>query len=108
MDGQADMGSCGVEASGWDAGANFFVEKTALGVSANGEEIRLRRSLPEGALVFLRLLHTGGDNFPIAYRVTQVDERGPDGRSCVRISPLRRRETRNEEFARWEKSIQVA
>jgi len=110
MDAQLHMlSSCGVEASGWDAAENFFVENTALRWwGEDNEEVQLRCSLQEGAVVFLRRLQTGGDNFPIAYRATRIDERTTDGKSRVHLEPLRRRDTHKEQFARWKDSMRVA
>jgi hypothetical protein len=110
MDGQSEMlSSCGVEASGWDAADNFFVEKTALRWSGDDSgEVHLRCSLQPRAVIFLRRLHPGGDSFPIAYRAVRIERRNPNGKSRVLLSPLRRRETHKEEFARWQNSIRVA
>jgi hypothetical protein len=109
MDGQDVLSSCGVEASGWDATDNFFVEKTALKWSDdNNEEVQLGCSLQQGAVIFLRMLHSGAHTFPIAYRAVQIEQRSPDGKSRVHLSPLRRRETHKEEFARWQNSVRVA
>jgi hypothetical protein len=110
MDGQSEMlSSCGVEASGWDAADNFFVEKTALRWSGDDSgEVHLRCSLQPRAVIFLRRLHPGGDSFPIAYRAVRIEQRNSDGKSRVLLSALRRRETHKEEFARWQNSIRVA
>jgi hypothetical protein len=110
MDPQLNMlSSCGVEASGWDAAENFFVENTALHWwGRDNEEIELHCSLQEGAVVFLRRLQTGGDTFPMAYRAMRVEERTADGKARVHLEPLRRRETHKEQFARWTDSMQVA
>jgi hypothetical protein len=110
MDGEnGSLRSWGVEASGWDAAENFFVEKTSLRWRDNeDEEVQLRSSLEQGAVVFLRLLESGGNDFPIAYRATQIDQPSGDGRSRVRLAPLRRRDTHQEEFERWSRSMRVA
>jgi hypothetical protein len=112
MDAHLEMlSNCGVEVSGWDAAENFFVERTALHWRGDTKkEIRLRSSLHEGAIVFLRLLHPrpGRDNFPVAYRATRVEPPNGDGKSHIQLSPLRRRDTHKEEFARWTHSIRVA
>jgi hypothetical protein len=60
-----------VEVSGWDLEENFFVEKTELLWSEPaGKHIRLRRDIPQGTLIFLRLLDPFGLQrpSPVAYR----------------------------------------
>lgn len=100
--------TCEVEASGWDIRGTFFVERTVLSCGNGKEEIPLRCPLDKSAVVFLRLLHTGMDNPPIAYRVTRIEPPNPDGKSRVLLVPLRRRETHQEEFARWLESTLTA
>lgn len=103
------LSSCGVEASGWDMAGGFFVEHTALRWMGNDdEEIHLRSPVEEGAVVFLRLLHPGHDTAPIAYRASRVGPRDPEGKSCIHLLPLRRRETHREELSRWIEQMRVA
>jgi hypothetical protein len=48
-----------VEVSGWDARQNFFLAKTDLHWREdNGKEIALPREVPDGAVLFVRLLHS--------------------------------------------------
>lgn len=110
MDAQREiLSSCGVEASGWDMAGGFFVEKTALQWMGNDEEeIHLRSPMDPGGVVFLRLLHPGQDSAPIAYRVARVGPRNTEGKSCIHLLPLRRRETHKEELARWIEQMRVA
>ena len=110
MDYQRDsLSSCGVEASGWDAAENFFVERTALEWEGDdNEEVELHSPLQPGSVIFLRLLHSGSESFPIAYRATQIEQGNSEGKSRVRLSPLRRLETHKEGFARWQNSTRVA
>ncbi len=100
--------TCEVEASGWDIRGTFFVERTVLCWGNGKEEIQLRCPLDKSAVVFLRLLHASRDNPPIAYRVTRIEYPNPDGKSRVHLMPLRRRETHQEEFARWLESTLTA
>lgn len=103
------LSSCGVEASGWDMAGGFFVEKTTLErIGNDDEEIHLRSPLEQGAVIFLRLLHPGHDGAPIAYRASRVGPRDPEGKSCIHLLPLRRRETHKEELARWIEQMRVA
>lgn len=96
------LSTCGVEASGWDVGGNFFVERTVLQWSGGDEEeIELRSSLADGDVVFLRLLQGGPDNPPIAYRAARIHPPHADGKSRVLLAPLRRRQTHHQELARW-------
>jgi hypothetical protein len=110
MDAQSEiLGRCGVEASGWDSAGSFFVEWTALQWLGNDDEqIHLRSPLERGAVVFLRLLHAGQYNVPIAYRAARVGPRDADGKSRVRLLPLRPRETHKQELARWIEQMRVA
>jgi hypothetical protein len=48
-----------VEVSGWDEEEMFFVEKSQIAWDEfAGKHISLRRMLPEGAIVFVRTLHS--------------------------------------------------
>lgn len=61
-----------VEVSGWDENDVFFVEKSDLAWDDfAGKHISLRRMLPEGAIVFLRMLQPTAlrPPSPAAYRV---------------------------------------
>ncbi|HTU36119.1 MAG TPA: hypothetical protein VMF66_20135 [Candidatus Acidoferrum sp.] len=103
------LSSCGVEASGWDIAGVFFVETTSLQWMGNDdEEVHLRSPLEQGAVIFLRLLHPRQDTTPIAYRAARVGPRNTEGKSCVHLLPLRRRETHKEELARWIEQLRVA
>ena len=80
-----------VEVSGWDASENFFVEKTLLHWGEHGDkDIRLRSSLREGCVVFVRVLQrfSNTEAIPVAYQVANVS--GPDGEGCtmVRLAQL--------------------
>ena len=46
-----------IEISGWGLDNSFFAERTDLRWTAEGEkQVQLHRALPEGAIVFVRLL----------------------------------------------------
>jgi len=59
-----------VEVSGWDVSEGFFVEKCELEWNEQeGKHVLLRRMLPEGAHVFVRLLQSLSTerSYPVAY-----------------------------------------
>jgi hypothetical protein len=61
-----------VEVSGWDEQELFFVEKSHLSWDEfAGNHVSLRRMLPDGALVFVRILQPTAirPSPPIAYKV---------------------------------------
>lgn len=72
-----DPGTAGIdrhriEVSGWDRNESFFVEKTNLLLSGSQDKrVRLRHSLRESAVIFVRVLHTTrpSDVCPVAYQV---------------------------------------
>ena len=71
-----------VEVSGWDVSRLFFVEKSELTWDEEtGKHILLRHALPEGAMIFLRLLQPALDDraFPVAYEA-KLEGYAPDGR----------------------------
>ena len=83
-----------VEASGWDASENFFVEKTALDWCHDGsKKVSLRSSIREGAVVFIRLNQARNANpvFPIAYQAEKVSPRDSRGFCHVSLVQLRPR-----------------
>jgi hypothetical protein len=60
-----------VEVSGWDSSYTFFVEKSELEWDeVLGKQVRLRRALSNGAMIFVRLMEpTAADcSSPVAYR----------------------------------------
>jgi len=65
-----------IEISGWGLDNSFFAERTDLFWTPGGEKkVRLHRSLPEGAIVFIRLLTSGPSSgtIPVAYQVRSVE-----------------------------------
>ena len=83
-----------VEASGWDATENFFVENASLTWGSDEmEEIRLRCSLKEGSIVFVRLLRPlateDTNTIPIPYQVIRVMPRDVNGHARIQLRQLR-------------------
>jgi hypothetical protein len=80
-----------VEVSGWDTSENFFVEHCSLECLADGQkQIRLRHSLEEGTMVFVRVAHVleTQTTHPVPCLVTHVDA-GRDGRvQSANLKPL--------------------
>jgi hypothetical protein len=61
-----------VEVSGWDEEEMFFVEKSQIGWDEfAGKHVTLHHMLPEGAIVFVRMLQplSARQTSPMAYRV---------------------------------------
>jgi hypothetical protein len=88
-----------VEISGWDAGENFFVEKTVLDWPSDEiKQVLLRSPLREGSVIFMRLLQplNDGHNFPLAYQAVQVAPRDLHGQVRVRLAQLHPRATHRE------------
>ncbi len=83
-----------IEISGWGLDNSFFAERTDLLWTADGEkEVQLHRALPEGAVVFVRLLAseplTG--TVPVAYQVREVVPMDCNGRCQMRLAQMRPR-----------------
>jgi hypothetical protein len=82
-----------VEVSGWDEEEMFFVEKSHLSWDEfAGKHISLRHMLPEGAIVFLRMLQptTMRQSPPMAYKVEFIGC-DPDGLHQFRLSSVQPR-----------------
>jgi hypothetical protein len=90
-----------IEVSGWGLDNSFFAERTDLLWTADGEKrVQLHRALPEGAIVFIRLLAsepTSG-TVPVAYRVEGVVPMDCSGRCQMKLMQLRPRS--KESFTR--------
>lgn len=83
--------SCCVEASGWDAAENFFVEIATLQLGHDeSKQITLQATVGEGSVIFVRLLHqvANANTIPLAYRVSKVVSRDPKGRTTVGLAQL--------------------
>ncbi len=64
-----------VEASGWDSGHSFFVEKSELQWNEEtGKYLTLTHSLSPGSMIFLRLLQPTSPerSLPVAYHVHPI------------------------------------
>ena len=80
-----------IEVSGWGLDNGFFLERTDLLWTNNGEkQLQLHRALPEGAIVFVRLLNTESSrgSVPVAYRVTRVASMDCNGRCQMGLAQL--------------------
>lgn len=80
-----------IEVSGWGLDNAFFVEKTDLLWSQSGEkQVLLHRALPEGAVVFVRLLGPESmiGSVPVAYQVESVRPMDCTGVCEVRLIPV--------------------
>ena len=77
-------GNYRIEVSGWGLDDSFFVEKTELYWSPSGvKQVVLRRALPEGAMIFVRLLGSQSmkGSVPVAYQVNGIQPMNCEG-SC--------------------------
>ena len=85
------QGGYRIEISGWGLDNGFFTERTDLLWTSGGEkQVRLHRALPEGAIVFVRLLSsepTSG-SVPVAYQVEDVVPMDRNGRCQMRLGRL--------------------
>ena len=80
-----------IEISGWGLDNSFFVERTDLLWTSDGEKhVQLHRALPEGAIVFIRLLATepSSRSVPVAYRIEGVVPMDCNGRCQMRLAQL--------------------
>jgi hypothetical protein len=87
-------GNYKIEVSGWGLDNSFFVEKTELLWSQTGDKYALlHRALPEGAMIFVRLLDSGSMrcSVPVAYQVEGVRPMDCNGLCEVRLSRLQPR-----------------
>lgn len=83
-----------IEVSGWGQDNKFFVEKADLLWAPDGEKsVQLHRALPEGVIVFVRLLaaEPSSGTVPVAYRVEGVTPMDCSGRCQMRLTQLRPR-----------------
>jgi len=86
-----DPGDYRIEISGWGLDNNFFVERTdLLWTSEGGKRVQLRRTLREGAIVFIRLLASEQANgsVPVAYEVREVIPMDRNGRCQIQLERL--------------------
>jgi len=86
-----------VEVSGWDAHKAFFVENSDLDWSGQADKrVTLSRGLPEGAVIFLRLLQplTSERPHPVPYEAELV-AKTEEGLRQFRLRPISSRAERN-------------
>jgi hypothetical protein len=92
-DAQPQTDSYRVEVSGWDEDEIFFVERSFLSWDEfAGKHISLQHMLPEGAIIFVRMLQPTalrGSN-PVPYEV-QFVSCNPDGFHEFRLSAVKPR-----------------
>ena len=93
-----------IEISGWGLDNSFFAERTDLLWTAEGEkQVQLHRALPEGAIVFVRLLASvpSSGSVPVAYQVQEVVPMDRNGRCHMTLTQLhpRSRESLTRENA---------
>lgn len=101
-----DSGDYRIEISGWGLDNSFFVERTDLLWTAEGEkQVQLHRALPEGAVVFVRLLAPESSNgsVPVAYRICEVVPMDCTGRCRMRLAQLHPRTRESLEAIRASK-----
>ena len=80
-----------IEVSGWGLDNTFFVEKTDLLWSqAGGTQVRLHRALPEGTIIFVRLVAPESLNrpIPVAYQVEGIKPMDSNGQCEMRLLQL--------------------
>jgi hypothetical protein len=83
-----------IEISGWGLDNSFFVERTDLLWTEDGEkQVQLHRALPEGAVVFIRLLASGPSvgSVPVAYQAQNVMPMDCSGRCRINLMQMRPR-----------------
>jgi hypothetical protein len=83
-----EPGDYRIEISGWGLDNSFFAERTDLLWTADGgKQVQLHRALPEGAMVFVRLLASepSSGTVPVAYQVRDVVPMTRDGRCQMRL-----------------------
>ena len=80
-----------IEISGWGLDNSFFAERTDLLWTGDGEkQVQLHRALPEGAMVFVRLLASepSSGSIPVAYQVQSVVPMDCNGRCQISLAQL--------------------
>jgi hypothetical protein len=79
-----------VEVSGWDEAQTFFVEKSDLAWDDfAGKHLSLRHMLPDGAMVFVRMLQPNGlRQFPPSVYHVEFIGCDPEGLRQFRLNPV--------------------
>jgi hypothetical protein len=100
--GTAAVSNFRVEVSGWDKHQSFFVEKSELRWSEqSGKQITLSSAIPDGAVVFLRLLPSlGADRSESVAYQTEFLQTTLDGRHRFRLHSVHPRVHRNSPVVR--------
>jgi|SRR5215472_19042957 len=83
-----------VDVSGWGLDHSFFAESTDLLWTTTGDKrLNLHRALPEGAVVFVRLLNPESSNHcvPVPYRVEGIEPMDCNGRCQMKLRQVSRR-----------------
>jgi hypothetical protein len=80
-----------IEISGWGLDNSFFAERADLIWTPGGEKkVQLHRALPEGAIVFVRLLssESSSGSLPVAYQVQDVGPMDCNGFCRMELAQL--------------------
>ena len=80
--------------SGWDLDERFFVEKTDLVWSQNGDKkVLLHHALPAGTIIFVRLQapESTGSPVPVTHQVVGMQPMDCNGQCEMRLAQLRPR-----------------
>jgi len=80
-----------IEISGWGLDNSFFAERTDLLWTIDGEkQVQLHRALPEGAIVFIRLMSSepSAGSVPVAYQVRSAVPMDRNGRCQLKLAQL--------------------
>jgi hypothetical protein len=78
-----------IEVSGWDKNEDFFVEQSEFAYDdVSGKHITLAHNLPEGSLIFLRLIDSTSSHHsvPVAYHAKFI-RFDSDGHHQFRLVP---------------------
>ena len=84
-------GNYRIEVSGWGLDNIFFVEKTDLLWSqSGGKQVRLHHALPDGTIIFVRLVAPQSMNgsIPVAYQVEGIKPMDSNGQCEMRLLQL--------------------
>ena len=81
-----------IEVSGWGLNDAFFVEKTELQWAEGADKkLLLRHAVPEGAVIFVRLMAPEFGSVPVAYQVESVQPMNSFGLCEMNLLRLRPR-----------------
>jgi hypothetical protein len=102
-------GNYRIEVSGWGLDRGFFVEKTdLLWSSSGGKQVQLHRTLPEGAMIFVRLLaeEAMDRSAPVAFQVQGIKPMDCEGQCEMSLVPVRPRSKKAPQMARMASHMQ--